>query len=189
VTVNVPHPRPSRDDAPLVLVVVGTDMHPFDRLMRWLEGWHTADPEAATLLVQHGHTAAPALPGAVPFLGNAALREAMGRAALVVCHGGPGTITEARGRGRLPIVVPRDASLGEHVDNHQQLFTRRLHADGLVRLCEHEGDLRKALVDGLADPAAFAVDPVGDDDSRHRAVARVGRIVGDLISERLRGKR
>jgi UDP-N-acetylglucosamine transferase subunit ALG13 len=52
----------------------------------------------------------------------------MGSARVVICHGGPGTITEALALGRLPIVVPRDPRFGEHVDDHQMRFVRWLSA-------------------------------------------------------------
>ncbi|MFG1883003.1 glycosyltransferase [Micromonospora sp. NPDC049102] len=165
-----------------LLVAVGTDKHPFDRLVNWLAQWHEgAGPIGLT--VQHGHTDAPPLPGAVPFLGHDALQEAMADADLVVCHGGPATILEARRHGHLPIVVPRDPARGEHVDDHQQLFARRLGAAGLVALCETREELHDALVAGQADPSRYAVqaDPAAH-EARRAAVARVGQIVDDLVA-------
>ncbi|HET8681533.1 MAG TPA: glycosyltransferase [Micromonosporaceae bacterium] len=169
---------------PLVLVVVGTDVHPFDRLTSWLERW---SPGPARLLVQYGHGRRPALAGATAFLDHDELRRVMTEAALVVSHGGPATITEARRTGHLPIVVPRDPARGEHVDNHQQLFARRMAAAGLVHLCESEPELTTALDLGVADPARFSLD--GDAPGgagRAEAVARVGRIVEELVDARVR---
>ncbi|MEV4121463.1 glycosyltransferase [Micromonospora sp. NPDC049645] len=170
-----------------MLVAVGTDKHPFDRLVDWLEHWYaeTANPVALTL--QHGHTRASAVPGAVPFLGHAALQEAMSDADLVICHGGPATILEARRHGHLPIVVPRDPERGEHVDNHQQLFARRLGAAGMVALCETREELYHALRAGLSDPSRYLV---AADPQAHRAqaaaVARVGAIVEELVARSAR---
>lgn len=166
-----------------LLVAVGTDKHPFDRLVEWLAQWHAEAPEPIGLTMQHGHTTAPQLPGAVPFLGHDALQQAMIDADLVVCHGGPATILEARRHGHLPIVVPRDPTRGEHVDNHQLLFARRLGAAGLVALCETREALHDALAAGLADPSRYAVtaDP-GAHEAQRAAVARVGQIVDDLVA-------
>jgi UDP-N-acetylglucosamine--N-acetylmuramyl-(pentapeptide) pyrophosphoryl-undecaprenol N-acetylglucosamine transferase len=50
----------------------------------------------------------------------------------VVCHGGAGIISSALAAGRKPIVVPRRAALGEHVDDHQYQLTRKLAEWGLV---------------------------------------------------------
>ncbi|MFC0509385.1 glycosyltransferase [Micromonospora costi] len=170
-----------------VLVAVGTDKHPFDRLLGWLGEWHVDVADLVDLTVQHGHTAAPAVPGAVPFLAHDALQAAMADADLVVCHGGPATILESRRHGRLPIVVPRDPARGEHVDDHQQLFARRLGAAGMVALCESRAALHDTLAAGLADPARFAVvtDPLTCDAQR-AAVANVGRIVDGLVAEAAR---
>ncbi|MEU5912119.1 glycosyltransferase [Micromonospora sp. NPDC047527] len=180
-----------RDTAPAaqtrLLVAVGTDKHPFDRLVDWLAQWHTGAAQPVGLTVQHGHTRAPHLPGAVPFLGHDALQRAMADADLVVCHGGPATILEARRHGHLPIVVPRDPARGEHVDDHQQLFARRLGAAGLVALCETREALHDALTAGQADPSRYAVaaDPDAH-EARRAAVARVGQIVEDLVARSTR---
>jgi UDP-N-acetylglucosamine transferase subunit ALG13 len=79
----------------------------------------------------------------------------MAEAAAVVCHGGPGTILGAKHAGAVPIVVPRQHRLGEHVDDHQVRFSRRLAAEGGVYLAESEGDLHRLLDRVVAEPAAF----------------------------------
>ncbi|KUJ49648.1 glycosyl transferase family 28 [Verrucosispora sp. ts21] len=167
-----------------LLVAVGTDKHPFDRLVGWLREWYGEVADEVVLTVQHGHTRVEGLPDAVPFLGHAELQTAMAGADLVVCHGGPATILEARRHGHLPIVVPRDPSLGEHVDNHQQLFARRLGAAGLVALCETRQELRDALTAGLAEPGRFTVTVDADAaEAQRTAVRRVGMIVEELVAE------
>ncbi|NGM11248.1 glycosyltransferase [Verrucosispora sioxanthis] len=183
-TVRVPEPREARTDGrPQVLVAVGTDKHPFDRLVDWLRHWHDEIAGEVRLTVQHGHTRAADLPDAVPFLGHAELQAAMARSDLVVCHGGPATILEARRHGHLPIVVPRDPTRGEHVDDHQLLFARRLGAAGLVALCESRQELLDTLATGLADRARFTVAVDADAaDGRRAAVRRVGVIVEDLVA-------
>ncbi|WCN83719.1 glycosyltransferase [Micromonospora sp. LH3U1] len=181
---RLPRQRDSSPAAQIrLLVAVGTDKHPFDRLVDWLTQWHAQATAPVGLTVQHGHTSEPGLPGAVPFLGHDELQQAMADADLVVCHGGPATILEARRHGHLPIVVPRDPTRGEHVDDHQLLFARRLGAAGLVALCETREALHDALAAGLADPSRYAVaaDPDAHEAQR-AAVARVGQIVDDLVA-------
>ena len=193
MSLPIPRQRDGRPPRRLVLGLVGTDVHRFDRLIDWLESWHRdrygpdgGDPAVACrLVVQHGSSRAPRLPEAQPFLAHDQLQRMMAEATLVVCHGGPATITEARRTGHLPIVVPRDPTHREHVDNHQQLFARRLGTAGMVRLRENPADLVRALDEGLADPAAFtlAADPDGHDPRVAAAVA-VGRIVEELVERR-----
>jgi UDP-N-acetylglucosamine transferase subunit ALG13 len=188
VTARVPQQRSGEEPAPcVVLAVVGTDVHSFDRLVDWLERWHAGRSDAPPTVLQYGHSRTPDLPGAVAFLGHDELQRAMAEAVLVVSHGGPATITEARRHGHLPIVVPRDPAHHEHVDNHQQLFSRRLAAAGMVRLCETEVELTEALDKGLVDPAAYtlAADPHAQ-EARAEAVAKVGQIVEQLVAKRSR---
>ncbi|MDO3704200.1 glycosyltransferase [Micromonospora sp. C28SCA-DRY-2] len=181
---QVPRPRDPAEVARIhLLVAVGTDRHPFDRLVDWLCEWHAEVADRVDLTVQHGHTRAPRLPDAVPFLCHDALQAAMAGSDLVVCHGGPATILEARRHGHLPIVVPRDPAHGEHVDDHQQLFCRRLGAAGMVALCESREELRGALGSGLADPDRFTVSTdAAAADAQRAAVRRVGRIVDELVA-------
>jgi UDP-N-acetylglucosamine transferase subunit ALG13 len=176
-----------------VLVVVGTDVHRFDRLMDWLETWHASRPDRPRMIVQHGGSRAPALPGATPFLAHDRLTEAMARARVVVTHGGPASIAEARRHGHVPIVVARDPAYAEHVDDHQQLFAARLANLGAIRLCTSAAELGAALDRGLAEPAAGPAAGAESDadagsaaeaDARAAAVARVGRIVDDLVAGR-----
>jgi UDP-N-acetylglucosamine transferase subunit ALG13 len=168
---------------PTVLVAVGTDKHRFDRLIGWFDDWYAGSAVRPMVVIQYGHSRQPGMPGAVPFLGHADLQTAMAAATLVVCHGGPATILEARRHGHLPIVVPRDPSHLEHVDNHQQLFARRLGAAGMIALCESRAALTDALDAGLAQPRAFTVTANADvQAARLAAVARVGQIVEDLVT-------
>jgi UDP-N-acetylglucosamine transferase subunit ALG13 len=168
-----------------VLASVGTDVHRFDRLVGWLEDWYAARPAKPAMLVQHGRSRAPAIPGATAFLDHDGLEDAMSRARIVVTHGGPASITEARRHGHLPIVVARDPAFAEHVDDHQKLFTARMADGGMIRLCASAAELGDALDRGLAGEVrpASSMPPVG---SRDAAVARVGRIVDDLVAERRR---
>ena len=97
-----------------------------------------------------------------PFLEAAwQLREACGTrsADVVVAQGGPGGIMDSRGEGRLPIVVPRDPALGEHVDDHQLRFAAHLHRRGRVALALDEQAFRSAVLHALAAPHEFAVSP------------------------------
>jgi UDP-N-acetylglucosamine transferase subunit ALG13 len=172
------------DEKPLLLVTVGTDHHPFDRLVRWAGAWLDAHPGRLRCLMQTG-TSAPAT-GATDwqaYLEYDALQAAMASAAAVVCHGGPGTILGARHMGAVPIVVPRQHRLGEHVDDHQVAFARRL-ADqgGDIHLAETEADLHRLLDRVVAEPAAFRAGP--EDRATAGAVQEFGRLVDGLVGER-----
>jgi UDP-N-acetylglucosamine transferase subunit ALG13 len=169
----------SPDRLPLVLVAVGTDYHPFDRLVAWVDRWAAdAGPCRAEVLVQYGSSKAPTVAAGSALLDHADLQAAMDRAAVVVTHGGPATIMEVRRRDKLPICVPRDPSRGEHVDDHQQLFARRMGAAGVVRLAETEDGLRAALDEALDRPERFTV---GAGVSKAPGLGRFADLVSELL--------
>jgi UDP-N-acetylglucosamine transferase subunit ALG13 len=172
---------------PLLLVTVGTDHHPFDRLVRWVDGWlGGSGGRAAGLrcLMQTGTSAAPASEAVEwqAYLEFEALQAAMRDAAAMVCHGGPGTILGARHMGAVPIVVPRRRRLGEHVDDHQVAFSRRLAAEGSVFLAEDEAGLRRLLDRVAAEPAAFRAP--AEQRGTAGAVRAFERLVDDLVAGR-----
>ena len=163
-----------------VLVTVGTDHHPFDRLVNWTNSWLAAQPEpAAECFVQWGSASArPDCPGA-PFLSTDELTARLDEADVIVCHGGPGSIVAAWERGRLPIVVPRQSALGEHVDDHQAEFCELTARDGKIALARAEADLAALIGQAVADPASFRISLTS---TAEVAVARVGTLIEELIA-------
>lgn len=163
--------------APLVLVLVGTDHHAFDRLVGWADAWASGHAGAARVLVQRGTSAPPVAAESVDYLDHAELQALMARAAVVVSHGGPSTIAESRRIGTVPVVVPRDPAGGEHVDAHQLRFTRRLAADGLVLHAVDRAMFTTLLDRALADPSTVRVAQTGNDE-----VARTCRRFGEAVA-------
>ncbi len=127
----------------MILVTVGTNEAPFDRLLRALETRPDAGEE---LLVQHGPSAVrPSGATCVDFLSYEDLVDAIRRARVVVTHAGVGSIMTSLANHKLPVVVPRLRRFREAVDDHQLALGRRLHAAGLVALVEDESRLALAL--------------------------------------------
>ncbi|HEY8201219.1 MAG TPA: glycosyltransferase, partial [Actinomycetota bacterium] len=133
-------------DRPLVFVTVGTDHHPYNRLMNWTDEWLEAGGMSrAHVFVQHGTSAAPRIAHSRDYLPHPQMQAAIAKATAVVCHGGPSTIMEMRYKGLVPIVAPRKSALGEHVDDHQIRFSRRMAQLGTIRLVETREDLFRLL--------------------------------------------
>lgn len=165
-----------------VFVSVGTDHHPFDRLVGWAARW-AADHPGDEVVVQHG-TAAPPEPSpspgwrAEPLLDAAGMAAELSAADVVVISAGPGGVMDARAAGRLPVAVARHHDLGEHVDDHQRSFVRHLERRGLARCVEDEAGFRAVLAQASADPSALRVEP----GRRVPAgIAEVGRLVDRLV--------
>ncbi|MFC5177989.1 glycosyltransferase [Nocardioides taihuensis] len=127
-----------------VLVLVGTDHHPFDRLVAWADECAQRDP-GSRWVVQHGSSRPPTHAEAHAFLPHDDLVTMLADADAVVCHGGPGTIMDARGLGHVPVCVPRDPALGEHVDGHQQRFASLVDRAGVVVRADSAGALDDAV--------------------------------------------
>ena len=112
----------------MIFATLGTHHQPFPRM---LEALSALPPE--DLVVQHGHSPAPARAReAVPFLNFGAMLERVRAADVVITHAGVGSILLARREGHTPVVVPRLHRLGEHVDNHQVELTEALAEQGKV---------------------------------------------------------
>lgn len=160
---------------PLVAVLLGTDHHPFDRLVQWVAEASRRDDRR--WFVQHGSTALPPGLEGAPMLGVDELADLLDRADAVVTHGGPGLIMEARAHGHRPVVVPRESLLGEHVDGHQLLFATRLDRAGLVVVARDRRDLL-AVVDHAV---AVGRHPTGGSDTADVVSQRFGDLVSALV--------
>jgi UDP-N-acetylglucosamine transferase subunit ALG13 len=144
------------DDLPFIFVTVGTDHHPFDRLIEWVDGW-LAVPRSIGVrcFMQSGASRRPLLAPSKRYVSPGDVRAASGRATAVVCQGGPGSIMTCRSQGVLPIVIPRRRRFGEAVDDHQVAFSRRMAAQQEVFLAEARNDLWALLDRALNDPSTF----------------------------------
>lgn len=127
-----------------VVVLLGTDHHQFERMVAWAESHAGRFPDDR-VLVQHGRSRKPRIGTGIDFMGQEDLRGHLAAADVVVCHGGPGTIADARSEQHRPLVMPRDPRLGEHVDSHQQRFVRFAEGHELVHACAEPADLDVAV--------------------------------------------
>jgi UDP-N-acetylglucosamine transferase subunit ALG13 len=126
----------------MILVTVGTNEQPFDRLVRAAASIDGSEQ----LLVQYGSSAVEHGRGIwIDFMTFDELAAHMRDARLVVCHAGVGSIMLARRCGKTPLVIPRRLHLREAVDDHQLVLARRLESDGLVKLLEDERELSGAV--------------------------------------------
>ena len=168
--------------APRVVVTVGTDHHPFDRLVGWVDRWAARHPDVEVLL-QRGTTAvslASRNVRAVDMLAYDHLVGAMAGADAVVAQGGPGGILDARSVGHRPIVVARRHDLGEHVDDHQVRFAAWMSERGSIDVASDEAALAARLDAVLAHPATQRVAP--DAGAGAAAVERFRAIVDPLVA-------
>lgn len=130
----------------MIFVTVGTDHHPFNRLIKKMDELAGRKKLEDTVFIQKG----PALyrPRFCPYTSFLAFDEIMeyiDKARIVVTHGGPGSIMPVLYRGKIPVVVPRRKIYGEVIDDHQVAFSRRLSRLGKVLLVEDTDGLEEIL--------------------------------------------
>jgi UDP-N-acetylglucosamine transferase subunit ALG13 len=142
----------------LVLALTGTDHHAFDRMVVWIDEAAVRLP-GVQFVIQHGASKPPLVATGYAHLAHDRLLELLSEASAVVCHGGPGIIMEAREAGHVPVCLPRDPKLSEHVDGHQQRFAAIVGKAGVVRTvtgidsfhAELDGALARAAASGTAE--------------------------------------
>jgi UDP-N-acetylglucosamine transferase subunit ALG13 len=106
-------------------VTLGFERRPFDRLLKAIDEGIASHIIPPSTLVQRGHS--PYMPRgcpSVPFLSHADLNAALSGAEIIIAHAGVGTLLQCLNLNKIPILFPRSASMGEHVDDHQIIFAR-----------------------------------------------------------------
>lgn len=168
----------------LVVLSVGSDHHPFPRLVDWIDDWLDRQPvDRYRYVAQHGTAPAPRHGEAHALLPHDQLQSLIAAADVVVMQGGPMGIVEAQRAGRKPIVVPRLAALGEVVDDHQIAFCRLLAGEGSVLLAESAEELAASLdtVDADVEQARLVPPRV---DNAAAAADRLREVVDGLAPRR-----
>lgn len=122
-------------DKPRIFVTLGTIRpYRFDSLVDGLLG--SGLPSDSTVW-QLGETTRQDLPGEVHTMMEAdAFQENARSADLVITHSGVGTVLQLLEWGVFPVVVPRVAARGEHVDDHQLQIADFLSSHGLAHVRE-----------------------------------------------------
>jgi UDP-N-acetylglucosamine transferase subunit ALG13 len=156
----------------LILLSLGTHQQPFPRALDLIQPIAEGGDE---VIIQHGSTP-PRMA-----MANVSWREymdfdelvaTMRKADNVVCHAGVGTIMTALQNGHSPIVIPRLARHGEHVDDHQLDITGRFAERGLVR-CVKDGEGLAAFLAQRAEDQSHAIG-AGSEELRRRVLEATG---------------
>jgi UDP-N-acetylglucosamine transferase subunit ALG13 len=119
----------------MIFATVGTHEDPFNRLLEALDALPGDEP----VVIQSGYsTYVPRRCTAEAMMPYARIQALMAEARIVITHGGPASIMQALAHGKVPIVVPRQSAFGEHVDDHQVRFSRRIADRVLVVIDIHD---------------------------------------------------
>lgn len=137
---ETPDVQQAEDPRSLILVMAGTHYLPFNRLIMKMD--EIAERKHLRVLVLTGPNSYNLEHAeSMSFIGSD--REVIGlirESRMVVCQGAM-TIIEALLEKRPVIAVPRLREFGEHIDNHQLDFSRKMEELGVVRTVTNVGEL------------------------------------------------
>ena len=140
----------------MITVTLGTISFPFNRVVQWLEQLLDEKVLNEAIVFQHGATnpgvvSRHPLVRATPFLEFERLESLSKQSNLVISHAGQGS-TRGLAAKKVPfVVIPRLASYGEHVDDHQLLFAQSVRPHG-VQYCSSYEEIKSSIINP---PPAF----------------------------------
>lgn len=130
-------------------VSIGNAPQSFTRLLEGVRRIAAELPQP--VVVQHGHSILH--DGGcqlVPFMGMEEFIQHINSSELLILHAGAGSLIHAIKAGKIPVVMPRRAIFGEHVDDHQVEFAQSMAMIGKVVVAEGPDDLMKAAEEAMA---------------------------------------
>lgn len=163
----------------MIFGTVGTHTQGFDRLVRALDQWARTAPERVVIQTGASHYE-PCHAEWFRFDTPMRIESLMKEARVVVTHGGAGSLLTALECGRTVLAVPRRASLGEHVDDHQLELCVALEEAGLIRVLADCSDLDTMLLTLEEMPMTTSPAP------RARLMATIAGAVASLSPKRAR---
>lgn len=156
-------------------VSVGNATQPFTRMLDAV--CEIAGQLPQPIFVQFGAASSFDCPGCTgaAYVNMAEFEQRVNEAELLILHAGAGSVIHAVRAGKTPVIVPRRASLGELVDDHQLEFARELETTGKVFVAHDAAILAQAAAAALQrqrmSGTAAAAEPPLVDMVRH-ALAR-----------------
>lgn len=139
----------------MIFVSLGTHEQPFERALDLVADLARRD----SVVVQHGATLPrPELPGVQwsTYLDWEPLCAYMRQADMVITHAGVGSAVTAIRAGKKPVLVPRLARYGEHVDDHQLQLAERLAEFGLAVVWTPERQVDGLVAEAHGSASSFA---------------------------------
>lgn len=135
----------------MILITVGTEKFPFDRLMKWVNqliAQNLIQPTLEEVIIQYGScTIIPQQVDSYKLLPASKFVSLVEQADVIIAHCGEGTIDLLTSLKKPFILVPRSGQHLEHVDDHQ------------IELAEQLGKQGVAIANSYSDLASFLQSP------------------------------
>ena len=111
----------------MIFVTVGTHEQPFNRLVEEIDKLVENNKIKEEVFIQTGFsTYEPKYCEWKKLISYNEMNKKIEEARIVITHGGPASFISPLQKGKIPIVVPRKADYGEHVNNHQLDFVKEI---------------------------------------------------------------
>ena len=133
----------------MITVTLGTIPYPFERVISWLDLLLDREIIKDEVFLQHGVTDVSLLcrhklVTSEPLLPAEKLAKKMHDSELIISHAGQGSTRKLSVQGKSFVIIPRLAEYGEHIDNHQLLFSQGVNNLG-VTVCATIEELQQAI--------------------------------------------
>lgn len=135
----------------MIVVTLGTIPYSFDRAIEWLAALLRKGVITEPVFVQYGTSDIQLLQPyehitLKAFVPSGDLTELIDNARLVISHAGQGSTRMLAARGARFTLLPRLKRYGEHVDDHQLLFSQSIASLG-VKHCLALDELERAILE------------------------------------------
>lgn len=131
----------------MIFVTVGTHEQPFNRLIEEVDRLVETGVIEDEVFIQTGYsTYEPKFCKWSNLISFDEMNKLMRTSDIIITHGGPATFMSAVSNGKRTIVVPRQEKYGEHVNDHQVDFSRKVNDKyHLFYLLEDVNNIQKIL--------------------------------------------
>lgn len=167
----------------MIFVTVGTHEQPFDRLISHIDHLVETGKITEEVVIQSGFsTYEPQHCRWSKLLPHKEVRELVENARVIITHGGPASFMMPLQMGKIPVVVPRKADYGEHVNDHQVSFCEAVaQRKGNIILVEDVEQLEEVIAN--YDQIVSGMDV---DNKSHNASfnEKLKKMVDEMFAER-----
>ncbi|HFR3539344.1 TPA: glycosyltransferase [Streptococcus suis] len=131
----------------MIFVTVGTHEQQFNRLIKEIDLLKKNGSITDEIFIQTGFsTYEPKYCKWKNLLSYSEMEDYMLKADIVVTHGGPASFMDAMSKGKATIVVPRQKKYGEHINDHQIEFCKKIVEKGYeLTVIKDVSDLKNYL--------------------------------------------
>ena len=132
----------------MIFVTVGTHEQQFNRLIEEIDKLKEEEIITSDVFIQVGFSDyQPQFCEWKQFLSYDEMNSLMKKSDTIITHGGPATFMNVIANGKKPVVVPRRKKFGEHVNDHQLDFCKRIVQEGYdLVVIEDIKEIRKHLI-------------------------------------------